>query len=332
MSTPFFSVLLPVYNAESFIARALRDLLAQTFHDFEIIVVDDGSSDGTAEVVSCIPDQRIRLISLPSNRGLVSALNAGLAEARGAWIARQDADDRCRRDRLERQRSLILQNSTGVLFYSRAMLIDHRGWWRGSMRPPLRDQGLRWDLCFRNTIPHTSVVFSTDLVREELDGYSGDNVTADFDLWSRLLRRGEGMGDGHSLVSYRIHSSSIMGRENAGAEMKSNAGVAAIMRQNLRELSEASEQEAAIISLGWLDPAMANWEQYFSARERLSSCHLHPAESLIAEEDYSLMHLAATVSPDCASALLRAMRSVAPKRYAAMPKPRFLMTRILKGF
>jgi len=96
VSDPFFSVLLPAYNARAHIGSAIRDLLAQTFRDFEILVVDDGSRDGTGEVVGSFSDPRIRLITLPKNRGLVGALNSGLAEARGRWVARQDADDRCR--------------------------------------------------------------------------------------------------------------------------------------------------------------------------------------------------------------------------------------------
>jgi len=97
--------------------------------------------------VNSFSDPRIRLLRLPENRGLVGALNAGLAEARGKWIARQDADDRCRPDRLGRQNELISRNPEAVLFYSWATLIDERGWWRGTLRPPPDDAGLRWDLC-----------------------------------------------------------------------------------------------------------------------------------------------------------------------------------------
>ena len=110
MNSPFFSILLPAYNAGGHISDALRDLLAQTYGDFEIIVVDDGSTDGTKDAVKQFKDRRVRLIPLSSNRGLVGALNAGLAEARGEWIARQDADDRCRADRLERQKQLLIES------------------------------------------------------------------------------------------------------------------------------------------------------------------------------------------------------------------------------
>lgn len=332
MNRPFFSVLLPAYNARAHIRRAVSDLAAQTFRDFEIVVVDDGSTDGTADIVNSFSDPRIRLLRLPENRGLVGALNAGLAEARGKWIARQDADDRCRPDRLGRQNELISRNPEAVLFYSWATLIDERGWWRGTLRPPPDDAGLRWDLCFRNPVPHTSAVFPADLVRNEMGGYSGDNVTADFDLWSRLMRKGCAVGDKECLVSYRNHGSSIMGRENSSAEKRSNTGLREILIRNLREWSGASDSEAERIASTWLAPAEAGWAGYFSLREKLAQSSSNPNPGLIAEEDYTLMHRALAVSVKCAATMLSAMRSVCPARHAALPQPRTIITRMMRGF
>jgi len=332
VTDPFFSVLLPAFNAREHIGRALRDLLAQTFRDFEILVVDDGSNDGTGDVVKEFSDSRIRLITLPENLGLVRALNAGLAEARAPWIARQDADDRCCRVRLEQQRSLILKTPEAVLFYSRATLIDDRGFWRGTLRPPLSDAGLRWDLCFRNSVPHTSAVFPAKLVRDQMGGYGASVVSEDLDLWSRLLNRGEAAGHKKSLVSYRNHACSIMGRENAAAKKPGNEGVGKILRQNLREWAGATEQEAGRIVGAWLDPDDVDWAVYFSVREKLVSCALAPELGLLAEQDYTLMHRALCVSPKCAAGMLAAMRKICPDRCAALPQPRTLLTRLLKGF
>ncbi len=332
MSIPFFTILLPAYNAAKHIGNALNDLMTQSCVDYEIIVVDDGSSDGTGDLVKAIKDPRIRLITLPSNTGLVGALNAGLSEARGSWIARQDADDRCRQDRLEMQRDLILQNPSAVLFYSRATLIDQRGWLRGKMRPPLSDHDLRWDLCFHNSIPHTSAVFPTTLVRDKLKGYAGDNVTADFDLWSRLLRKGSAVGDGNCLVSYRNHSESIMGREHVAAAKRSDAGLATIIRNNLKEWTGASDREADLIVTAWIDPVNARWEEYFLIREKLVSCELNPTSSVVAEEDYTLMHRASCISKECVSAMLRSMKLAVPERYRSLPVLRTLLARTRGGF
>lgn len=328
LSQPFFSVLLPAYNAREHIGRALRDLLAQTFRDFEILVVDDGSTDGTADVVGGVRDSRIRLIRLPKNGGLVAALNAGLAEARAPWIARQDADDRCRADRLMRQRRLIEADPGASLVYSRAGLITSRGWWCGTLRPPVTDAALRWDLCFRNPVPHTSAVFPLERVRGT--GYAGDNVTADFELWSRLLREGRAVGDAECLVSYRIHRGSIMGRENRSADKSANPGLREILTSNLREWAGACESEVGPITTAWLDPARAAWVAYFVIREKLAASF--PDAALIAEQDYTLMHRALAVSPKCAAEMLAAMREVCPARCAELPQPRTMLVRMLRGF
>jgi len=332
VSRPFFSVLLPAYNARAHIRSALKDLQGQTFRDFEILVVDDGSTDETGSVVREFHDVRIRLVSLEKNGGLVGALNEGLAKARGQWVARQDADDRCRPDRLERQKNLISKNPGAVLFYSRARLINEHGWWRGNLRPPLADAELRWDLCFRNAVPHTSVVFPLALVREGLGGYAGDNVTADFDLWSRLLRKGSAVGDARNLVAYRNHSGSIMGLENTAVEKRSNKGLGEILCRNLQEWAGAEEKEAERISAAWLEPGGADWEEYFFIREKLASGLRAPSKSLVAEEDYTLLHRALGVSSGCAAAFLSTMQKVCPVRCAALPRYRMLAFRLLGRF
>ena len=327
MSDPFFSVLLPAYNAREHIGRALRDLMAQTFADFEVLVVDDGSRDGTGDVVKTFSDPRIRLFTLHKNRGLVGALNAGLSEARGIWIARQDADDRCRKNRLARQNAAITENPDVGLFYSQATLIDGRGLWRGKLRPPTTTEALRWDLCFRNSVPHTSAVFNRSTVWDELGGYAGDNVTADYDLWSRLLRKGSAFGDPCPLVSYRNHRASIMGTEMASAARVSDAGLKAIMVANLREWASAGEDDAGSIASAWLDPYNADWTAYFHMTDQLSR-RMRPDPALLAEEDYTLMHRAQAVSRDCAREMLAAMKNNSPCRFRNLPIFRTTISRM----
>ncbi len=99
---PKISVLLPVYNARPWIARAVNSILHQTFQDFELILVDDGSTDGSADIAETLTAPRVRLFRRP-HTGLVAALNFGLQQARGEWIARMDADDESLPQRLEKQ-------------------------------------------------------------------------------------------------------------------------------------------------------------------------------------------------------------------------------------
>src|SRR5688500_15519812 len=92
MSKPVVSIVLPVYNAAAFLAEAVQSTLAQTFTDFAVIALHDGSTDGSREVLAGFRDDRVRLIDQPQ-QGLVETLNRGICEARGEWVARMDGDD-----------------------------------------------------------------------------------------------------------------------------------------------------------------------------------------------------------------------------------------------
>ena len=330
MPNPFFSVLLPAFNAKAHIGAAIRDILAQTFRDFELLVVDDGSTDGTSECVAKFSDPRLRLIRLPANRGLVAALNAGLQEARGKWIARQDADDRSRRDRLAKQARLISENPDTVLVYSQARLLDAHGLWRGRLRPPLEDSGLRWDFCFRNPIPHTSAVFPLQLVRDDLGGYRNCKACEDYYLWSRLLRHGKAVGSPETLVSYRNHAASIMGQEHAVQAERENPALREIMAKNLQDWLDASAAEVDLVASAWLDPQNASWDDYFAATNRLACRPLRPHPALLAEQDFTLLNRAATASAAVALEMLAAMKKTSPARYASLPQPRTFIARLLK--
>lgn len=97
------TVLLPAYNAGRFLRPAVDSVLGQTFQDFELLIIDDGSTDNSLETVEVERDSRIRLVSNPANLGLIATLNRGVSLAKGEYLARMDADDLCEPERLERQ-------------------------------------------------------------------------------------------------------------------------------------------------------------------------------------------------------------------------------------
>jgi glycosyltransferase involved in cell wall biosynthesis len=330
MPNPFFSILLPAFNAKAHIGAAIRDILAQTFRDFELLVVDDGSTDGTSECVAKFSDPRLRLIRFPANQGLVAALNAGLQEARGKWIARQDADDRSRRDRLAKQARLLSENPDKLLVYSQARLIDEWGFWRGKLRPPVEDKGLRWDFCFRNAIPHTSAVFPLELARDVLGGYRDCKACEDYDLWSRLLRHGKAVGSPETLVSYRNHAASIMGQEHAVQAESRNVALKEIMANNLREWIGANEQEVALLASAWLGNEDVDWEGYFKVTNRFAIGELSPSTDLLAEQDFTLLNRAVRGSSNRADKMLSTLKKICPQRYEALPKFKIFLTRLLK--
>jgi len=120
------TVLLPVYNAAPYIREAVDSVLAQTYTPFELLIINDGSTDGTAEILESYTDPRIRLVHQP-NMGLIKTLNKGIELAQGKYVARFDADDVCYPERLQEQVDFLNENPEYVLIGSEADYMDDEG-------------------------------------------------------------------------------------------------------------------------------------------------------------------------------------------------------------
>ena len=109
MNCPRVSILLPAYNAERYLREAIDSMLSQTYQNFELLIIDDGSKDRTAEIVRSYTDERIRFIQNECNIGLANTLNKGMRLARGEYLARMDADDICVPTRFQAQYDFLQQ-------------------------------------------------------------------------------------------------------------------------------------------------------------------------------------------------------------------------------
>ena len=116
MAKPSITVLMPVYNAERFLAEAIESVLQQTFTQFEFLIIDDGSTDSSPEIVRSYSDPRIRFLQNEQNLGITATLNKGIELAQADLIARMDADDICYPDRLQKQMEFVAAHPDGALF------------------------------------------------------------------------------------------------------------------------------------------------------------------------------------------------------------------------
>ena len=184
------TVLVPVFNRERFVVEAIESVLGQDFGDFELIVVDDGSTDRTADVLRGYAerDARIRIVTNESNEGIPRALNRGLEHARGEYIARLDSDDLMMPRRLAAQVD-VLDNEKDVVLVSTAYdTMDEHGAYLGTYDETLPGDVIRYLLGFYNIIGgHSQVMFRNDRAIR----YSPDFVASeDYELWVRLSARG----------------------------------------------------------------------------------------------------------------------------------------------
>jgi len=199
MHTPAVSVLLPVYNDAGTVSRSIRSIRAQTFDDWELLVLDDGSTDGARERIRpfCRRDGRIRCLSLP-HRGLPETLNAGLEVARGRLIARMDADDVSHPQRLDLQkmwldrRPEIAAVSCRVRLFPRRSISDGMRAYEAWLNSLTRPEEIARDIFVESPLAHPSVLARRDVL-EEVGGYRRGGPE-DYDLWLRLHRRGHRFG------------------------------------------------------------------------------------------------------------------------------------------
>jgi glycosyltransferase involved in cell wall biosynthesis len=202
------SVVLPVRDGERFVREAVESVLAQTYADLELIVVDDGSADATPEILRGFRDDRLRVLR-QEPAGLVAALRRGVAEARAPLVARMDADDVSEPTRLERQVELLERRPRVGMVAAWTAVIDEEGReLRREVLPPAHEDLAR-RLLLRNPFQHGSVVVRRDAL-EAAGGYRDDyGANEDYDLWRRLARSWELACVPGVLYRYRVHGGAV---------------------------------------------------------------------------------------------------------------------------
>lgn len=208
--TKKISVLLPVYNAEPFLSRTLDSLLNQTYKNFEIIAINDGSTDDSLAILHKYAKQDSRIVIVDQeNIGLVKTLNKAASIASGFYLARMDSDDLCLPRRFELQVEAFEKNKKAVLVGGcfDVMNEDDEILYRESV--PTRNEELRRALAVRNPIAHGSAMF-TKSAFEKSGGYNDDcGPTEDYELWSRFAFFGDIIGVPATIFRWRINPTGI---------------------------------------------------------------------------------------------------------------------------
>jgi glycosyltransferase involved in cell wall biosynthesis len=248
---PQVSVLMAVHNGLPHLHEAVRSILAQTFGDFEFVIVDDGSTDGTPAVLAeyAASDDRIRLLKNERNLGLTPSLNVGLRASRAALVARQDADDVSLPGRLAAQTAFMDAHPEVALLGTVAMLIDDAGRPVRQMATPLSDAGIRWQMLFNNALCHTSVLFWRVPDGGPVLYDESFRCAQDYDLWVRMQECGQVRNLPETFVQFRRHDASISAVQRAEQARLA----AAISLANMRILldSDSVAKDSAVSLRGW---------------------------------------------------------------------------------
>lgn len=206
---PRVSVILPVRDGEAYVQAALESILTQTFKDFEVLIIDDCSRDGTAEILRSYQDSRIQILRNTQPLGLSKSLNFGISQAAGRYIARMDHDDVSLPRRLQMQVEYLEHNPT----------IDLVGTWartkglspEQSWRYPSSHDDICSEMLFNSTLVHSSVMWRMTKFNELGLRYSEDVDRAqDYELWARAAAKGVKFANlAQILLKYRIHDRQV---------------------------------------------------------------------------------------------------------------------------
>lgn len=200
------TILIPTYNCGKYIKQTLESILRQNYSDYELLIIDDGSTDNTEEIVKDFKDHRIIYLKNECNLGIVKTLNKGITLAKGEYIARMDADDIMLGNRLKEQVEFLDSRPDYGMVGGWYQVTDEAGNLMDSLRTTQSHEDIKLGLLFRNQFAHPAVTMRTHLVRKIK--YKQDFLyTEDYDLWCRMAEVTKVANLPKFYLSYRWYSS-----------------------------------------------------------------------------------------------------------------------------
>jgi hypothetical protein len=244
--TPKISVILPVYNAQSYLQESIDSILNQSFQDFELIMINDGSTDSSLSIMKSYTDQRIRIIN-QTNAGLPVSLNRAITQSQGQYLARQDADDISLPERLAKQVAYLDAHPQCALLGTWAQILVEKVPTDRSLSHPHLNGDIQLKLLFFNCFVHSSVMIRKSaleicgLYPEEKEKFPPE----DYDLWLRIAKHWEVANLPEVLLQYRELPNSIS--RSKLAIMQERARLMSLLA--LKEILSQSTTDDAIASL-----------------------------------------------------------------------------------
>jgi len=288
VSKPEISVMMSCYNGSRWLREAIDSVLAQTYENFEFILVDNGSTDDTWNIIQSYRDKDKRIVAISKKNTLLpDSLNVGIVQAKGEWIARLDADDLCEPTRLEEQINFVRKHPEVVLLGTGFIEIDEQGQVIKKHLYPSKHSVLVQHLeHLQSFFPHSSAFYRLDTVRL-IGGYNLHfRMAQDWQLWSELALRGKVMCLPKYLVHIRKHPDQLSS-ENKGKSVNHEAMAVVVCRflrkAGRKDPSVDASAKKWILFLNWIEKRMEELDvfekrkawadaraKYFATKNRLN--------------------------------------------------------------
>lgn len=237
--TPKITVLMPVYNCELYIQEAINSILNQTFSDFELLIIDDASSDSTVSIIKKYSDSRLKLIEKPKNSGYTNSLNYGLSIARGEYIARMDGDDISFSERFEKQVAFLNENREIALCGSLFTIVGTKT----IIHVPENHSEIKLTLLSHCCFGHPTIMMRKEILDQFSLHYDTSREPAeDYDLWSKLSVVSELHNIQEVLLDYRVHDAQVS-QKKINQQIKNSSEIKLQLLNNLEFNSSPEEQD-----------------------------------------------------------------------------------------
>ena len=209
MSIPFLSVIMPVYNAGDFVAQAIQSILGQSYEDFELIIINDGSSDNSKAVIKSYDDNRIKYFENEKNSGIVFSRNKGLKLAKGEYIGMFDADDIAYPEKFEEQINFLEQNKDFGMVGSWAKFINEEGKrLPGSWKLKASPDMIPAIMLFKNYFLQSAVLYRKECI-SKFSFRVGFDILEDYLIWLEIIGEYKAWNLQKYLVDYRVHGGGV---------------------------------------------------------------------------------------------------------------------------
>jgi len=271
-SAPRVSIIMAVYNGQEYLNIAIDSILGQTFKDFELLIIDDGSRDDSADIIKGYGDPRVKYV-YQDNQGLAGALNTGLRHAAGEYVARMDCDDISYPERLQLQVEYLDKHRTVALLGTCFDLIDLDGRIIDRSYHLTRNQDIYDEFLVRNPFGHGTIMVRRSIL-EKVGVYDREHPIEDYELWWRIARKFETANLPEFLYGWRVNPEGI----SHGGSNKRQKFIINLMQQIWDEhglIITARQTKASVEYYEKLGPKYAEQYRYFLAAMSLGLKRQH---------------------------------------------------------
>ena len=215
------SIIMPVYNGEEYVEVAIDSIRNQSYKNWELILINDGSTDNTENIINQYADSRLKYIKNETNLGLIATLNKAISFCDGEYIARMDADDICEKERLSKQVNFLDKNPSIAMCGTNAIVIDEHGNKKGNIVNVSSNDYIQINLLFSVPIVHPTVMFRSQILRNYQYNPIYKHIE-DYELWCRIADEYKICNLSSKLLEYRWHTSNVSVLHNKQQENLKN--------------------------------------------------------------------------------------------------------------